>query len=116
MPEAAPIAKKRGRPKKTVSVPEVEIPSGSVQTANFPTIDWAKQEIFGLGSDLLKIIITARQGKANATAAEDAYKMAKQLRDYIYVAAPVKPVDLPSKNLSAENLNALEWDPNDDGA
>lgn len=116
MPEAAPIAKKRGRPKKVVpSGPAVDFDFPKAGSPIFPPIDWSKQQVFQLSSDLLRIIITARQGKANATAAKDAYTMAKQLHDYVYEGVP-EPVELPSKNLSAENLNALEWDPNDDGA
>lgn len=75
--------------------------------------NWVKQEVFLLGSDLLKIMITARQGKPIPTAAKDAYLMAKNLRDYAYNGVQ-EPIELPSKNLSPENLNALEWDPNEE--
>lgn len=113
MPEEVVAKKKRGRPRKNTPAPVTSSPPYPSPSVDPDPFDWAT---FNVATDLLKITLQARQGKNIPTAVTDCYRMAKQLTTLMREGEPQVEtvVESTGKNLSPENLAALNWDGDED--
>lgn len=87
-------------------------PASETANTTNPVEDPIDYYVFSLASELLKITLSARQGKNIPTAALDCYRMANALVTLVREGEPQVEtvVESTGRNLSPENLAALDWD------